>query len=127
MVSLLEFDRVANLIYCFTVSNGTKQSLICIVLLIGKHFCKFDFAVVGVVTFFDPVLEFRLHIPVITDDNIVCQSWFGSGIMEIHMKKCQCWFFDVSRPHAVINNSEIDRVHIVIDCFNNDTLREVIL
>ena len=69
----------------------------------------------------------RLHIPVITDDNIVCQSWFGSGIMEIHMKKCQCWWLDVSRPHAVINNSEIDRVHIVIDCFNNDTLKEVIL
>ena len=69
----------------------------------------------------------RLHIPVITDKNIICRSWLSGGLAELHMKKGECWWLDVSRPHAVINNSKIDRVHLVIDCFNNATLREVIL
>jgi hypothetical protein len=69
----------------------------------------------------------RLHIPVITDENIICQTWLSGGMAEFRMKRGECWWLDVSRPHAVINNSEIDRLHIVIDCFNNDTLREVIL
>ena len=45
-------------------------------------------------------------------------------IAEFHMKRGECWWLDVSRPHAVINNSEIDRLHLVFDCFNNDTLQE---
>jgi len=66
----------------------------------------------------------RLHIPVITDKNILCRSWLSNGIAEFHMKRGECWWLDVSRPHAVINNSEIDRLHLVFDCFNNDTLQE---
>jgi hypothetical protein len=68
----------------------------------------------------------RLHIPVVTEDNIICRSWLSGGIADFHMAKGECWWLDVSRPHEVVNNSMIDRIHLVIDVYNNDTLRETI-
>lgn len=68
----------------------------------------------------------RLHIPVVTEDNIICRSWLSGGIADFHMAKGECWWLDVSRPHEVVNNSMIDRIHLVIDVYNNDTLRESI-
>jgi hypothetical protein len=68
----------------------------------------------------------RLHIPVVTEDNIICRSWLSGGIADFHMAKGECWWLDASRPHEVVNNSMIDRIHLVIDVYNNDTLRESI-
>ena len=35
------------------------------------------------------------------------------------MRKGECWWLDVSKPHQVINDSEIDRVHLVLDVYAN--------
>ena len=66
----------------------------------------------------------RLHIPIITHDIVMMTSWLPSGIAEFHMAKGECWWLDVSLPHKVVNKSHIDRVHLVVDIFNNDTIKE---
>ena len=66
----------------------------------------------------------RLHIPVITNKNVKMFSWLSGGLAEFHMAKGECWWLDVSLPHKVENNSETDRVHLVVDIYNNDTIKE---
>ena len=66
----------------------------------------------------------RLHIPVVTNENVVMKSWLKSGIAEFRMAKGECWWLDVSLPHQVDNNSDEDRVHLVVDIYNNDTIQE---
>jgi len=68
----------------------------------------------------------RLHIPVITDDKIIFRSWLDNGIAEFHMAKGECWWLDVAKAHAVENNSDIDRVHLVVDVINNETIDETL-
>ena len=66
----------------------------------------------------------RLHIPIITHDTVMMTSWLPSGIAEFHMAKGECWWLDVSLPHKVVNKSDVDRVHLVIDIYNNDDIKE---
>ena len=66
----------------------------------------------------------RLHIPVVTHEEVLMTSWLPGGIAEFHMKKGSCWWLDVSQPHKVVNKSDIDRVHLVIDIYNNDVIKE---
>ena len=66
----------------------------------------------------------RLHVPVITNKNVKMFSWLKGGLAEFHMAKGECWWLDVSLPHKVENNSETDRVHLVVDIYNNDTIKE---
>ncbi len=66
----------------------------------------------------------RLHIPVITNKNVKMFSWLSGGLAEFHMAKGECWWLDVSLPHKVENNSETDRVHLVVDIYNNDIIKE---
>ena len=66
----------------------------------------------------------RLHVPVITNKNVKMFSWLSGGLAEFHMAKGECWWLDVSLPHKVENNSETDRVHLVVDIYNNDTIKE---
>ena len=66
----------------------------------------------------------RLHIPVVTNENVVMKSWLKGGIAEFRMAKGECWWLDVSLPHQVDNNSDEDRVHLVVDIYNNDTIKE---
>lgn len=53
----------------------------------------------------------RIHIPITTAPNVI----FYCGDKNIHMSAGECWIFDSWRAHKVVNNSEQDRVHLVID------------
>ena len=53
----------------------------------------------------------RIHIPIITDPAVR----FSCGPEEIHMAEGESWLFDSWRRHKVINGSERDRIHLVID------------
>ena len=44
---------------------------------------------------------------------------------EFKMKKGEFWWLDVSKAHSVLNESDIDRVHLVIDVFVNNYMSEV--
>jgi len=53
----------------------------------------------------------RIHVPIVTDPGVR----FNCDGTEIHMDAGDAWIFDNWRPHRVINNSGITRIHLVID------------
>ena len=53
----------------------------------------------------------RIHIPVITNPAVV----FHCGDEKLHMAPGECWIFDNWRRHNVVNGSDRDRIHLVID------------
>ena len=70
---------------------------------------------------------FRLHIPIITDESIMVESWNTKDeILRAHMKAGECWYLDVSKAHAVKNLSDVDRIHLVIDVWQNKELGELL-
>lgn len=53
----------------------------------------------------------RIHIPVITNQSVT----FHCADENIHMKPGECWIFNSWRRHRVVNASQQERVHLVID------------
>jgi hypothetical protein len=66
--------------------------------------------------------EIRLHVPIVTHPKV---EFFLKG-QRILMQEGECWYLDLHQPHRVENRSEVDRVHLVIDCLLNDWLRKMI-
>ena len=62
--------------------------------------------------------EWRIHIPIQTHQQ-VCFMLNGE---QIPMQEGEIWYANFNLPHAVTNNSPVDRVHLVVDCFVNDWL-----
>lgn len=63
--------------------------------------------------------EVRFHIPVVTDAAVE----FYLNQQRVVMREGECWYLDFNLPHRVVNNSSVDRVHLVIDCVVNDWVR----
>lgn len=53
----------------------------------------------------------RIHIPIVTDPNVS----FFCGDKQVHMQPGEAWVFDSWKYHKVCNNSDVFRVHLVID------------
>lgn len=53
----------------------------------------------------------RIHIPIITNDNVI----FHCDGESIHMPAGSCYILDNSRTHSVQNKGTSDRYHLVID------------
>ena len=53
----------------------------------------------------------RIHIPISTNPGVV----FYCGADKVHMREGECWIFDNWRRHNVVNDSEYERIHLVID------------
>lgn len=53
----------------------------------------------------------RIHIPVITNPMVS----FYCGDEQLNMRQGESWIFDSWRRHRVLNESDEDRVHLVID------------
>ena len=60
----------------------------------------------------------RLHIPIVTDPKV----HFQIGEESVHWPVGQFWFGDFNQPHWLHNESDIVRVHIVMDCFVTNEL-----
>ena len=60
--------------------------------------------------------NFRLHIVICTHENV---SFRVDGA-DVPMKNGECWYADFDRPHSVVNKSNQDRVHLVLDCIRNE-------
>ena len=56
---------------------------------------------------------YRVHIALITSPEVV----FNVGGQSKHMKPGDMWEINNQMPHSVSNESEIDRVHAIIDYF----------
>ncbi|SBS31363.1 L-proline cis-4-hydroxylase [Marinomonas aquimarina] len=61
----------------------------------------------------------RLHIPIQTHPAVE----FNINDQSIHFGEGECWYMNANYPHQVFNGSDINRVHLVIDCVVNDWLR----
>lgn len=60
----------------------------------------------------------RVHIPIRTHSDV---HWKLRG-KTIPMQPGEAWYLNVCQPHAVENNSEVHRVHMVLDMKVNDWL-----
>lgn len=54
----------------------------------------------------------RLHIPIVTHAKVQ----FKIGGENVHWKPGEFWYGDFSLPHSLHNQSDIVRVHLVLDC-----------
>lgn len=66
---------------------------------------------------------YRLHIPIITDENVI----FKINRKSYRLEAGVLYYTNVSKLHSVENNGSFDRIHLVIDVHANDILREYIL
>jgi aspartyl/asparaginyl beta-hydroxylase (cupin superfamily) len=64
------------------------------------------------------MLARRNHVPIITSGNVI----FGVGSERVNMQIGECWEINNYRFHWVDNNSDIDRVHLLVDIMPNEEL-----
>jgi hypothetical protein len=65
--------------------------------------------------------EVRLHIPVVTHPDV---TFFLQG-QPIPMQVGDCWYLNLNLPHHVENQSDVARVHLVVDCVVNEWLTDL--
>ncbi len=64
----------------------------------------------------------RLHLPVITNPLIE----FYLDNERVDMLEGELWYLDFGLKHRVENNSDQDRIHLVLDCKVNDWLLDLL-
>jgi hypothetical protein len=64
----------------------------------------------------------RIHIPILTDPRVE----FFVDNRRVVMNEGECWYINFNLPHRVYNYSDVNRVHLVIDCIVNEWLRSII-
>ncbi len=65
--------------------------------------------------------EIRIHIPVVTNDDVE----FYLDKERIFLKEGECWYMNFNLPHSIINNSKVNRIHLVIDAVVNEWVKEL--
>ena len=68
----------------------------------------------------------RLHIPIRTNEDVIFTFYENEKDSKgklFNLKTGHYYYLDVTKPHSVRNNSNIDRYHLVVDCFVNDALK----
>jgi hypothetical protein len=63
----------------------------------------------------------RIHVPVVTSDLVE----FYLNQTRVVLEAGSCWYLRLSDPHRVSNHGSTDRVHLVIDAFVNDWVKEL--
>ena len=66
--------------------------------------------------------EVRVHAVIRTHPDV----HFVVGGVRLQMAAGELWYADFHEPHRVDNRSEVDRIHLVIDCALNEGLRAAI-
>tara|TARA_B100000470_G_scaffold194870_1_gene163492 strand:+ start:1044 stop:1667 length:624 start_codon:yes stop_codon:yes gene_type:complete len=71
----------------------------------------------------------RLHIPIRTNKDVVFTIYENAEDdigKELNLMTGRYYYLDVTKPHSVSNNSDIDRYHLVVDCFVNEALNTML-
>jgi hypothetical protein len=63
----------------------------------------------------------RFHIPIITND----QVFYTVNGEKINMKEGDCWEINNRKPHSVDNDSNEDRVHLLVDIMPEHEFRTI--
>ena len=86
--------------------------------VIGKHSDKIDKDI-------ESKKIIRIHIPIRTNKDVIFTLYESSKDkqgQDHNLKTGHFYYTDVSKPHAVQNNSNEDRIHLVVDCVKNTQL-----
>ena len=68
----------------------------------------------------------RIHIPLKTSLNVHFYLWEGKEQHHFNLETGKYYYTDVSKPHAVHNKADFDRLHLVVDCYNNPKISQLI-
>lgn len=69
----------------------------------------------------------RLHFPLVTHDGATISCEVASGKWETsHMWVGRVYYFDPRNPHFITNNSNTDRIHLVVDVAASEKTRALI-
>jgi len=71
----------------------------------------------------------RVHIPIRTSKDVIFTIYENARDKQGHdhnLKTGHFYYTDVSKPHAVQNNSNEDRIHLVVDCVRNTQLTSLL-
>ena len=71
----------------------------------------------------------RIHMPIRTNDDVVFtlyESTKDKDGTEYNLKTGHFYYTDVTKAHAVRNTSDIDRIHLVADCYSNKMMRALL-
>jgi len=68
----------------------------------------------------------RIHAPLKTNEKVKMYLWEDKNKIECNLQQGRYYYTDVSKPHAVTNDADFDRLHLVIDCFINEKLEGMI-
>ena len=66
--------------------------------------------------------EVRIHVPITTSPQV---TFYLDG-SPVEMQPGEAWYLDLSLPHRVDNAGGGDRIHLVVDCYVNEWLREML-
>jgi len=64
----------------------------------------------------------RVHVPVVTDDDVR----FICGEKSVHMRAGEAWIFDTWRQHNVLNPNPTRRIHLVADTIGSAAFWELV-
>ena len=68
----------------------------------------------------------RIHVPIRTNDQVEFYLWEGKKKLVNYLEEGHYYYVDVRAPHAVTNNSDVDRIHLVIDVYVNAEIRKLL-
>ena len=68
----------------------------------------------------------RLHVPLRTNSNVYFYLWEGKKEHCFHLDVGKYYYVDVTAAHAVHNKADMDRLHLVVDCYNNPRLENLL-
>tara|TARA_B100001057_G_C22592813_1_gene849695 strand:+ start:239 stop:865 length:627 start_codon:yes stop_codon:yes gene_type:complete len=68
----------------------------------------------------------RIHIPLKTSLNVHFYLWEGKEQNHYNLQTGKYYYTDVSKPHAVHNKADFDRLHLVVDCYNNPKIKSLL-
>jgi hypothetical protein len=69
----------------------------------------------------------RIHVPIKTNSKVVFSLYEGKDKKDFYLEVGNYYYADVTRPHEVHNAWHDDRLHLVADCYSNQTMRDLIL
>jgi hypothetical protein len=104
-----EFERVR----IMRLKAGTK---------IEKHTDKVDKSI-G----FDDGQIVRIHVPIKTNPKVIFSLYEGKEKKDFFFETGNYYYADVTQAHEVHNTWDQDRLHLVADCYSNQTIRDLIL
>jgi len=71
----------------------------------------------------------RVHVPLVTDADVEFTTWaLDDGRPQtVRMRTGESWYLDTRKPHAARNDSDRERVHLVVDVHSSRELRALLL